>query len=94
MTPAAHLTLALVHLGSVCLVCTLAFSVDIQYLTTPQFLFRSLETLHVVCCIRFMYFYLITGFGDYEKLVSVDWYVTLCLLMPPTSLTVLLGASG
>ena len=46
---------------------------------------RILETVHVACCIQFIYFYLITGFGDYEKLVSVDWCVISSTFVAPTN---------
>ena len=34
---------------------------------------RFLETLHVIFCLKFIYFYTVTGFGNFNALVQVDW---------------------
>ena len=44
-----------------------------SHLLTLELSYRFIETVHVVCCIEFVYFYLVDGFGDFDKLVSVEW---------------------
>ncbi len=34
---------------------------------------RVLETLHTAFCIKFIYGYLVSGFGDILNFVRVDW---------------------
>ena len=43
--------------------------------------FRLFETAHTICCVKFIYSYVIMGFGDYDALLEIDSYV---ILLPDT----------
>ena len=42
-----------------------------SFVLVPNYLYRGLETVHIIFCIDAVYFYLVTGFGDLDKLNTI-----------------------
>ena len=42
-----------------------------SFVLVLNYLSRGLETVHIIFCIHAVYFYLVTGFGDLDKLNTI-----------------------